>query len=201
MQPPNTTLRQVEKEDLKKVKVTRAVGGALLEAEVSPCAWMYPNYPFQITVKMFIDCDGNRLSLGNVIHCDRSLVFKDATQADMERLLNQVGVVPCKRCGKPAFDPESVSTNRESLCEQCFVSDLTKNYEAATAAENKRIAKKDAAMREKGYKFRVDAWIHPSDGEDELASIYLVEATPALIKNVLKKAGSEVFDDYTIVTL
>ena len=189
---------QQTKKELANAKLRREVNGVILEAQVSPCVWMYNHYPFQITVTMIIEQEGAFTNAGNVFLQDKSLTFDTASVADLERLLNQVGVVPCTRCGKPAFDPTTASTNRDSLCEFCFIDDLNKEYQNHLAAEKAKLAKKDDAMRKKGYKFRVDAWIHPDDGEDRAVTLYMVEASTKSIEDVLRKAGSTVLDDYTI---
>ena len=188
-QPSNTPANQ-----LAKYTLTQEVEGVQLTASISPCSWIYDNYGLQVKVEMPRG--------GNVFVRDRATRIADATQADVERLFNGVRICKCKRCGKPAFDPQSVETNRGGLCEACFVQDLDKEFQKATQAENRKLARLDAKRKKEGYTHRVSAWIHPDDGDDYQMEFWLKNTpTEAQIKALLKRNGSTVLDDYQIVAL
>lgn len=180
---------------LAKYTLTKEVEGVQLTASISPCSWMYDNYGLQLSVAM----QGGG---GTVTVHDRSTRFASATSADAERLFDMVRICKCKRCGSPAFDPQSAKTNRNGLCEHCFMQDLRKQFEKATQAESRKLARPDAKHKKEGCTHRVSAWIHPEDGDDYQMEFWLKNApTEAQIKALLKRNGSTVLDDYQIVAL
>lgn len=181
--------------DLKKLYVTKQVDGVELAATVSPCSWMYPGYGLQITV--LIKPEG-----GSGILLDKAISFEKATESDVKTLLDRVRTIPCKNCGKTAFDPTSISTNRESKCEPCFLAKLNAEFAAAQAAEKRKFEQLDAEHKAAGSTHRVDAWIHPSSGgDDRQISFYLNNPTDRRIKSEIKKAGSAVLNDYKVIPL
>lgn len=180
--------------DFKKATVSREVAGAILTAEVSPCSWMYPMYGFQISVTMS-DSGGKAY-----VH-EKELAFADATVGDMRRLLETIGVISCVKCGKPAFDPNTLKTNREKKCERCFMGALNAELEKEREKEVRRMAENDAKYKKQGYTHRVDAWLHRNDGDDVAVSYYMKDPTDAQIRAKLRKARSAVLDDYKIVQL
>lgn len=180
--------------DLKKASVSREVAGAILTAEVSPCSWMYPNYGLQISVTM---SDGG----GKAYVHEKELAFGDATVGDMGRLLETIGVISCVKCGKPAFNPDTVKTNREKQCERCFMSELNAEFEKERKKQADRMVKNDAKYKKKGYTHRVDAWLHRDSGDDVQVSYYMKDPTDDVIRAQLRKDRSIVLDDYKIVQL
>lgn len=92
-----------------------------LAGEISPCVFMYPGYPLQV---QFTLRGRAGESLGNAIISNRRLNANTATEADVRELLANVRTKPCSGCGTLAFDPTTVETNRNGLCEGCFLRDL-----------------------------------------------------------------------------
>ena len=74
---------------------------------------------------------------------------------------------------------------------------------ASIEAEDAMLAKRDAQMKRKGMKFRITAWIHPSNGGDDRCIDWYeaLRPTAQLIQTFLKKRGSEVLNDYVVVKL
>lgn len=174
---------------------TWQVGGSTLVATVSPCSWMYSGYGLQISVEMNDKHGGNA-----VVHL-KEKDFKDCDEKDFDALCEKVKIIPCKTCGKPAFDPTSVSTNRDRDCESCFMVKLDAEFEKAQELEDKRQVKDDLKMFKKGYRFRIKAWVH-AGGDDRVMLIYFVaKPTKAEIEKELKKAKSRVTDDWTAFEL
>jgi len=174
--------------------------GIRLEGEVSPCVFMYPGYPLQVTVTL------RRLSgesLGVAYAVDRALTVETATDADVSRLLATVQSTWCTRCLKPAFDPATVETTRGGLCETCFVGDLDAELAKFAEAENRRLANRDRRMKAKGMAVRVSAWIHPAErGDDYRADWYFAaRPTPARIRKLLREEGSSILDDFQVIDL
>jgi len=105
-------------------------------------------------------------------------------------------------CGKPAFDPTSVSTNRGGKCESCFLSELRALLAQGQKKEQQKLARADSKFKKQGYTHRVDAWIHPaSGGDDKLVSLYMVNPTDKQIQTELKKGNSCVLNDYKLTVL
>lgn len=174
--------------------LTREISDVKLSLNVSPCSWMYQGYGLQVQVQM---AGGGSVYLQN-----KAVAFEKATEEDLNRLFDKVTLTTCKRCGKPAFDPAANDTNRAGLCEHCFLSDLQKEFDKASAKEAKRMARLDAKHRKNGFTHRVDAWIHPAHGDDLQISFYCKGApSKQLISNEIRKAGSCKLDDYTVVDL
>jgi hypothetical protein len=175
--------------------VQKRIGDIEFELRVSPCSWMYPGHGFQIEVKMIPN--------GGTTHLrDKGLRFEDAGVADMERLFESVKVVQCS-CGKPAFDPTAVETNRAGKCEVCFMTELRKEFDAETAKEAKRRKAMFRRRAKEGYTHVVQAWIHPKAGgsDYQVDIFYLKLPTAAEIKAALKKQGSMQVDDYRVSTI
>lgn len=166
-----------------------------LTAQVSPCVWMHHHYPLQIRLEMK---DG-----GFAFKQQKGVTWEQTTEAHVVALAESIEVCACSRCGKPAFDPTTVETNRNGLCEKCFLSDLNAEYEAAKKKQEAASKRRDARQKNAGFTHRVTAWIHPAAGDvDSQIDIYWKgEPTKAEIQAQLKKEGSCVRTDYTIVAL
>lgn len=169
--------------------------GAKLRAVVSPCAWMYQGHGLQLT----IDIEGG----GQAIIHNRDLKFEDATELDALALCQQIKIIPCKCCGKPAFDPSTIITNREGKCEACWMDEWRKGWDAIQKKEAAKLLRNDRKQLKLGYTHRISAWIHPAQGGDDYQVDYYVEGKPSKtkIQSILKKEGSRVLDDYQVFSL
>ena len=180
----------------KNHSFTFTVQGAELVATLSPCVWMY-NMRLQYSVAL------KTPPYGKVIVRHPSLSLEDATEADALALCAGVKLKPCLRCGKPAFDPATVETNRGGLCEACFLDDLNAELEEAQKRERAADARKDKAMRKKGYAWKVVAWIHPGAGDDRQLIVYCKGDKPSdsEISDRLKRSGSRILTDFSVNAL
>ena len=180
----------------KTISRTRAIGAATLTATVSPCRWMYPGHGLQIQIQLAPNG-------GTAFLHSKGKAFADATEADIDAMLESVKLVQCSRCGNHAFDPETVRTNRAGKCETCFMGDLDKELDAARKKDAEKLKRADARMKTKGMTHRVDAWVHTAGGGDDyLVSLYVNgDPSKSLIQKELKKLKSSVLDDYTIQAL
>src|SRR5262245_7385133 len=136
--------------------------GVRLEGRVSPCVFMNPGYP--LPVQVALQHDGK--SLGVAYAVNRAKEADTYTDADVEALLADICISPCLRCASPAFDPETIQTNRSGLCESCFLADLEAELAEAEEAERRETAARDDEMKKAGMKFRVSAWVHSEAGDD-----------------------------------
>jgi len=176
---------------LKNYVCTReAHGDAKLSATVSPCVWLYDT-PFQITV--------NLVGGGQTIVIDSGLRLRQATEADVERLLDSVRIVKCRTrgCRNPAFDSRTTLKHRDGRCEQCAMKLFDKELEKAQLAESKKLAQMDRKHRARGFTHRVDAWVQ-ADGGDQQLSIWMCDPTETAIRSELIRAGVTDLQHYTL---
>jgi hypothetical protein len=174
--------------------------GLMVEAEVSPCVFMYRGHPLQISVKMRRH-SGEKLAEACVSNCEKTAATY--TEADARELLGRVRVQPCSRCSSPAFDPTTVETNRRGLCEACFLADLEAELEKEQEAERQKVAARDKRMKSKGFVARVTGWIHPEEGGDDhqMDWYFKRRPVPEQVRALLLEEGSEILDDFTIIRL
>lgn len=183
--------RQGPDSPLKNCVCTReAPLDAKLSASVSPCVWMYGG-PFQISV--------NLAGGGSTIVIDSELRLDQATEADIIRLLDSVGIVKCRTrgCQNPAFDPRTTLKNRDGRCEPCALAVFDKELNAAQAAERKKLARMDRQYKARGFTHRVDAWVHAEGGDQQL-SIWLRDPTDMIIRSELLRSGVADSQSYTL---
>jgi hypothetical protein len=178
--------------------------GATLTMRIEHPSWGYPNWGLQIGVS--ID-DGGKTRHNSTGARRPGLPFEQATVGDALALFESVGVVPCRTCGAPAFDPATSITNRAGECESCFLERIDRDFERDMLPV--RIGKLKAELQRaldhkaKGFTHRLLAMIHPEEGGDD----YLVEfftktePTPAGIEKLLKKWRSAVLNDYRVTHL
>jgi hypothetical protein len=196
------TMTKTNKHDsrLKEHIFSRDLGGGIsLRAEVSPCVFMDPGYPLQITVTLH---RRREKSLGTARAVDRSKTAATFASTDVERLLECVRITPCPRCAAPAFDPRTVETNRNGLCEMCFLRDLEAECAVAAKAAQERLADRDRRMKERGMAVRVSACVHPESGDDYAVDWYFPSCpTSAQVRMMLLQEGSCLLHDYTVIAL
>jgi hypothetical protein len=171
-----------------KMYIRNMQNGTRLEGEVSLCVFMYPGYPLQVQATL----TGNAgEALGNAHTVNRKLNATTATEIDVAKLFAIIQTKPCSRCGTPAFDSMTVETNRDGLCEPCFVGDLEVEFAKEAEAELRKLAWRDQRWKAKGMKFRVTAWIHPDAGDDYQVDWYFpARPLEAQIQALLRKQGS-----------
>jgi hypothetical protein len=186
--------------DKRKIYVRDLGDGVSLEAEVSPCVFMYASYPLQITITLHRhpgEC------LGEAYAADRTNTAESYTDASVELLLANVRISPCPCCSKPTFDAATVQTHRGALCKICFEKALEAEWAVEEAAAQRKIAARDSLMMRKGMVVRVDAWIHPEEGGDDyqVSWYFPAQLTKAKVRRLLRKEGSTITDDYQIIQL
>lgn len=171
------------------------IGDADLSASVSPCCFFYPNYGLQLEVVL----NGS----GKIYLHTKTVAMETATEVDVDALLSLVRITPCSRCGKPAFAPATGLADRGGLCEDCFIHDMRVRVEKANEKQKSVEAKRDLAMKEKGFTHKVSAHIHPEDGGDDYLMVMHVtaEPSPEQIRNHVQKKRSAVLSDFTILAL
>jgi endogenous inhibitor of DNA gyrase (YacG/DUF329 family) len=168
-----------------------------LTVAISPCCWMYPNYPFQIQVHIAETGD-------HTIVSKKRLSFADATEADVDALVASLTIVRCPRCQSPMFERTgNEAHNPEKVCSKCILADLNEQYEVAKKKSEGKQKKEDAKMKAQGYTHRINARIHPAAGGDDYQVVMYASRRPtkATMKSQLRKLGSEVFDDYLITQI
>ena len=161
--------------------------------------WSCSTTCHRLSLRIQMQNGGGQATINN---CDLK-DFSAVTKSDVLDLCNRVNVISCKRCGRPAFDPASVETNRAGLCESCFMSDLRARFAVADAAEQSALAKKDAAKLALGFTHRVSVWVHPhKGGDDRLLDLYFRgKPTSYEIRAEARSIGTLDESDYGITEL
>ena len=79
---------------------------------------------------------------------------------------------------------------------------LQVRVDAEQKKEDAKIARRDKQMKRKGMVVRVEAWVHPDEGDDYMVDIYYSSRPAAAeIETVLRDKGSAVLNDYRVVAL
>jgi hypothetical protein len=175
-------------------------------ASISPCSWLYPSYGLQLHFKL--PTDNASPNGGEFVVLKKP--WADCTSADIDLMVTQMrakledgGLLACPTCGKLTWN-RAIFRNkfRNQNCETCFMVTLKSDFAAIVLKENKRIARMDAKRKKEGFTHRVDAWIHPSTGDDEQISWYTRQVpTDAATRAFLVSKGSRVVNDYTVLEL
>ncbi len=192
---------RMQNRNAKRRPYVRDLGDGLeLRAEVSPCVFMYATYPLQLTVTLQ---RRPREYLGIAYAVDRTKTAATYSDADVKRLLAGIRTGPCSQCSTPAFDPATVKTNRNGLCEACFLSKLESEFAASEEAEQQTIAASDRRMKQEGMAVRVSGWVHPQGGGDDYQVDWYLDAhpAPAQIRKLFLQEGSSLLHDYEIIVL
>jgi hypothetical protein len=183
----------------RKPCVRKLENGLTLRAEVSPCVFMYSGYPLQIQVTLH---RRDSESLGEAYLTDSTKTATTYSDADVRRLLRRVCVTTCSRCSTPAFDLATIKTNRRGLCEPCFTKDIQTEWAAMEKVEREKTLARDRRMKQKGMVVRVNAWVHPEDGDDYEVEWYLNRHPIAEeVALLLLNEGSTCLHDYAIAAL
>lgn len=180
---------------LKNLQMTKDIGRSILKAEVSPCVFMYQGYPLQLTIEL--DSGGHVSISDNAT----GITAANATESDVVNLIDKVKLCECKRCKAPAFDPTSVETNRDGLCEKCFMSDLRADLDKAMKKDQAKLARLIAKYKKQGFTHHVVAWVHPAQGDDYQIDIFMKSPNgvdPEEVKEYLKMKRSTVLDDFKV---
>jgi len=187
----------------RDTRMAFAVGSVTMRATIDPCSWMYPmNCQCCVEYELPPKAGDTKPMVAQArIHLERPM--EQCSLADLEARCAAILLQPCSRCGDPAFDGATVDTNRGSLCERCFLSDL----DARLAADMKKIAtatrRRDLRYKKKGFTHKVRAWVHPSAGGDDYQLEIYAKGKPdaKTIKDALKREGSCILDDYVVEEL
>lgn len=178
--------------------------GTKLTLRIEHPSWTYRNWGLQIGVS--ID-DGGKTRHNSTGARRPDLPFEQATIGDALALFESVGVVPCRTCGAPAFDPATSITNRAGECERCFLQRIDRDFERKMLPSRIRKLHDEIQRAQehkaKGFTHRLLAVIHPQAGGDDYFVEFFskTEPTPAAIEKLLRKRGSAVLNDYALTHL
>ena len=161
------------------------VHGLTVNVEVSPCSWMYENYGLQV---MYGSHETHSWGFCN----RKNLPAGDATREDVQAMLDeQTELHQCEECGQDHLkdiNPDHPG-NREEKCETCFMANHKASFAKLMEEENKKQAKKDAKMKQKGFTHKSEAWVHPPRGGDDYQVLiyWPKEPTPEEVREELAK--------------
>lgn len=165
-------------------------------AEVSPCSWMSPNYGLQVRVEL-----KNHPAQCSWALAKNGLAIEQATPEDVEKLIQTMELIPCGTCSAMTFKPGPTGAHPKGICAHCALVEARKEMEASFAEDDKKLKKLDAKYKKAGSTHRIDAWVHPSSGDDSEIAMWMTNPTDEQIKTELKKAGCRVRTDYKVVKL
>jgi hypothetical protein len=156
---------------------------------VSPCSWMYPNYGLQV-----------QLSLAeNAVNAESEFILDKAFDA-MKKPMPELEAVAKDMAEKwlsengTAILHDNVTSWRARAAE--FKAEMEKDAKRDLAAQKRR----DKSHKAKGFTHRVNAWIHPDQGDDFERIAYVVgKPEKADIAKIL--SSSTVKDDYVVTEL
>lgn len=156
---------------------------------VSPCSWMHKGYGLQVGLSM----KENAVNAESEFIRDESY---EATDKPMEEL---------DRAGR-AFAEKWLAENGTALLHEHVAKwqAAKDEFDKEFAEEDKKAAaaqkRADARYKKKGYTHRVNAWIHPSQGDDFQSVSYVMgEPSEKDIAQILRR--SEVKTDYVVTAL
>ena len=174
-----------------KHSLTLSIEGITIYSSLPLYLFMYPNATNTLAIIA-------HLSPASTLRLTSDILFCNATESDVHALLSKVRLCPCSKCGAPAFDPSSGSTNRNGVCEPCFMTNLNAKFATAQKAENKAARAAELKQLKKGYTHKIDAWIHPSQGDDYQCTIFTKthDLSTREIQRLIKQQGSVILTDY-----
>ncbi len=182
------------------------VGETPITVSISPCSWMYANYGLQLHFKLPHD-----YATPNGGHFEvLKKPWATLDEADFQSMVDAMaarlatgGVTVCASCGGSAWNRAMFpSQYRDERCERCFMAELQKQFDADSQKQTAAQARKDARQKAKGFNFRVDAWVHPTSGDDKQVGCYM-QAEPSKddMAKLLKAQRSNVLTDYKVLPL
>jgi len=152
--------------------------------EISPCSNVYAGYGLQLKVAL----RNGACNAESEFLRDKTIDKEDFNKRAKELLAEFIdgkGVAKLERKEK-SYAKRAAKFQRE--------------WAKIEAKKAKEQAALDAKMIRKGYKHRLSAWIHPSEGDDYQVQAYATSAfTKADIRDILK--DSRVKNDYVVTEL
>lgn len=176
--------------------VRKLSDGLSLKAEVPLCVFL--GHPLQIKVALTLK-DGT--SGGDATAVNRNRNVSNATADDIISLLDAVAIQPCSRCSTPAFDPATVETNRDGLCEACFLKDLRQRSDADFEKKRRQTARRDREMKSRGMKYRIVVVFRRSEYDYEKQEWYDVSAPSKLSTAARLRREGATLRDFEVIKL
>jgi hypothetical protein len=168
--------------------------GLKLKATIPPYVWMYHGGKVDIDIKDEQGCDARFVT---PFMMDKDSVENLAEFAELCPIKPHV----CKVCNAKILFRESAYRKADE-CEVCAMKRFDKEFAVIHEDMDKKEKKRDLQHMEKGYRWKLIAWVHPSRGDDYQIVTYGVNRiTPQDALAILKKKGSRVLNDYTIIDL
>ncbi len=157
--------------------------------------WMYPKPNNRLTIDV---CFADKVKTDSA-RLESKVLFHEATEQDVFKLLAKTKFVHCLKCGEMTFDSKVMDTNRNGWCEACYMTALNEQAEANHRKEAQKAEARDKKMFSKGYRYKLVVWIHPTDGREDygIESYSKKELSEIQIRRTIKKEGSAILDDYT----
>ena len=177
--------------------VSVEIEGTTITANLPLYLFMHPHIDHKLQIDAVLVC-GNDQGTARI---KTNVPMSKATELDVTKALLTTKLCKCK-CGNIAFDP-SMDTNRNGKCETCFIRDLMNDYNEEVKKDQEEQLANDRQKYSQGYRYKIEAWIHPSGGGDDYVLIMHTKdkLSKARIVNLIAKEGCKRTDDYTVTEL
>jgi len=171
-----------------------SVGGLKLKVELLPSVWLAA--PF--TGILVSAGPGHSVSFT----IDRP--YARATNADYDRLVRRIKVVPCLKpgCRNRVLAGATTGVKElDGLCPRHQAADLPVLAEKERAEQEARMARDDAKAKARGMRYRAFVWIH-RDGDD-YAVVRYFPARPKkeALRRIARTKRSMILDDHQVERL
>lgn len=168
----------------------------------------------QVRVELETGCwvRGSRLALraghpvAGGVRLQSRKTFERATEADLDALIRRLRVARCRKpgCAKPVLvgDGHPPRWNRKGLCERHRLKDITDAAAVHETKVNAEIARRDAAKKAKGFRYKATIWIHRDEGDDVCCIEYFVrKPSAAEVRAIARRRRSRILDDFLVEKL
>lgn len=182
----------------RNFKKSYEIDGVAILVSVAPCSYMYSLYPLTLWVEGIEG--GPNLGRGTA---DSKVSLDNATEADVDEAVSRIRFPKCKKKGCEGRFFDHPGTNREGLCETCFLEKANARIAKAMEREAKQEARRDEKKKAQGFTRKVVAWIHPEGGGDDYQiEIYSQGEMPEKeIMAIIARRKSSVTNDYRVLEL
>lgn len=182
-------------------------GAVPVFVKVSPCSWMHAGYGLQLQFKLPSDPregnSGEFVVVAKKPWAEITRADYDAGIAGMVAKIANGGTAKCPQCGAVTWSRKVFHNQyRDDRCEGCFLKGLHEEFDAAQRKMSEAIKAEDERRKKQGYTHKVDAWIHPSSGDDFQVTWYW-KGEPDLkeVARMIKKKRSTVLTDFKVTSL
>ena len=156
--------------EIKNIPLIFKIKDEELQAEISPCSWMYPHYGLKIKVTAV--SEKSKLKGSEVTCHTKKVKYSDATLQDVIDLTKQVIVKECTKSGCSNLQFFEEDSKRTTLCHSCHEKEFYKKYYSDMISEVENQKSYCEKQISAGFKFvaTVQSW---ANGDDQINDYFL----------------------------